>query len=134
MYQPITPVIPFVPTFTTDLFVTYFLLDGTSVLSQSSRTTSIFPSAIALKLGWFSVMFSTLTLQLSFDSRTFLTTYTFAVEPTHEFSFRTTLPHDAAACCFPPAVAPALTTSAATANAATPAMPTRLRTRAFDIR
>ncbi len=74
MYQPITPVIPLPPTGTTALLVRYFLFDGTSVLSQSSSTTSILPSAIAWKLGWFSVMFVTLTEHLSFFSRTFLTT------------------------------------------------------------
>src|SRR5450432_3152305 len=36
-----------------------------------------------------------LTLHPSFDSSTFLTTYTFAVEPTHEFSLSVTVPHDA---------------------------------------
>ncbi len=74
MYQPITPVMPLPPTLMTAFEVMYFLFDGTSVLSQSSRTTSILPSAIAWKLGWFSVMFSTVTLHLSRFSRTFFRT------------------------------------------------------------
>ena len=112
MYHPITPVIPLPPTLMTDLLVRYFLFDGTSVLSQSSSTTSIFPSAIAWKLGWFSVMFSTLTLHLTLDSRTFFRTYTFAVEPTQEFSFSKTSPHD------PWRVPPAATATAMSAAAA----------------
>ena len=71
MYQPITPVMPFVPMLTTDLFFSYGVPGR---FCQSSITTSIFPSAIAWKAGWPSVMLSTLTLHFSLFSRTFLST------------------------------------------------------------
>ena len=74
MNQPITPVMPFGPALTTEPFFTYFVFVAVRVLSQSSSTTSILPSAMACMLGWFSVMFDTFTLHPSRFSSTYLRT------------------------------------------------------------
>ena len=72
MYQPITPVIPLPPRFTSEPFFVY--CGNEARFCQSSSTASILPSAIAWKFGWPSVMSVTLTLQPSFFSSTYLTT------------------------------------------------------------
>src|SRR6187549_2927851 len=92
MYHPISPTTPSGPAFTTEPFFRYFWFPATRELSQSSRTTSILPSAIAWKLGWFSVTFVTFTLQPSFFSSTYFATYTLELEPAHAFSFSFTSP------------------------------------------
>ena len=49
MYQPITPVIPLPPRFTSDPFFVY--CGNEARFCQSSSTASILPSAIAWKFG-----------------------------------------------------------------------------------
>src|SRR3990170_4324163 len=118
MYHPITPVIPLEPTTTTEPSLTYGIPDSPSVLSQSSRATSIFPSLIAWKYGSPSVTLVIFTLQPSLFSSTYLATYVFAVEPDHDCSLMTTVPHAFA----PPNALPE--TASVTARAA----PTRTST------
>src|SRR3954462_12789426 len=124
MYHPMIPVMPFVPTFTSFPFFVYCGNDAR--FCQSSRMTSILPSAIAWKFGWPSVMLLTLTLQPSLFSSTYLTTYTFDVEPAHAFSFRVTLPHAVAREPDDPA-ATALATTASATSAITPSPAKRKR-------
>src|SRR6266511_3031712 len=118
MYQPITPVTPFTPALTTVFcFFTYWFHCGT--WPQSSRIASVFPSAIAWYTGT-SAIFVILTLQPRDFSRTFLTTYVFAVDPAHACSFSVTVPHLADFAAALPAP------SATTASAARTSPPTRI--------
>src|SRR5687767_9477146 len=116
MYQPMTPVIPFVPTTRTDLSLMYGFADATVQLSQSSSATSTLPSRIAWKYGVPSVTFVTLTLQPSRFSSTYFATYVFAVDPAHDCSLRLTVPQ----LCPPRPKALPETASAAMATSATP--------------
>src|SRR6185436_12087914 len=102
MYQPITPVMPLLPRLTSEPFFVY--CGNEARFCQSSSTASILPSAIAWKFGCPSVMSVTLTLHPTFFSSTYLTTYTFDVEPAHAFSFRLTVPQAVERA--PPASAP----------------------------
>ncbi len=87
------PVTPFEPaSCATFSFFSYCLYWATCC--QSSSTASTLPAWRAWYTG-ISAICVISTLHLSFDSSTFLTTYTLAVEPTHEFSLSVTVPHDA---------------------------------------